>query len=123
MRKPPVLMSALQQLDYDIHAYSSTGFTYPEFDKTIFSGIEKERLHDIVGDTKWHHDVVLTDQIVQKMMENREAGRSTFIYGFYNTTHARYDFPEDQALLPDYEKHLNYVTTNIKKHEYKKTNN
>ena len=44
-RKGPVLFDVLQIQDYQFSMYTSAKFTYPEFDKTIFSSLPKEVLH------------------------------------------------------------------------------
>ena len=47
---PPVLLRVLRGAGYDMKAYTSTNFTYPEFDATIFADFSSdEMISDSVG--------------------------------------------------------------------------
>ncbi|MEZ5598502.1 MAG: hypothetical protein R3E84_19360 [Pseudomonadales bacterium] len=45
-RRPPLLLRRLNDLGYRFLAQTAARFSYPEFDATIFSGLQADRLHE-----------------------------------------------------------------------------
>ncbi len=113
-QRPPVLMDLLRQNDYQIDLYTSARFTYPEFDKTIFSQIPTEHLHEYATSLGWESD----RQNVSRMLEfinSRDASRPFMTFLFFESPHARYYFPPECEIRKDYLKDFNYATADIKR--------
>ncbi len=90
-RQPPVLMQRLQSLDYEFGIFASAKLTQPEFDKTIFSGLDTLRIRS-VGKTPAVRDRNLTDDWIDWYTNSRNPELPAFSFLFYDAPHG-YDFP------------------------------
>lgn len=90
--KAPVLMDRLQALDYQIGVFAAAQLRSPEFDKTVFSGIENLRAESD-GSTAPERDQDLTADW-QAWYEQKDASKPSFSFLFYDAPHA-YDFPDN----------------------------
>ncbi|NOY63675.1 MAG: sulfatase-like hydrolase/transferase [Gammaproteobacteria bacterium] len=110
----PVLIDVLQQQNYQINAYTSAAFTYPEFDRTLFSQLPADALHQFDGSVS----VVDRDQrntsAIIKSIRDRDPQRPFMMFMFYESTHARYFFPEALAIRKPFLGNLNYATMSRK---------
>ncbi len=109
----PVLVDTLLDSGYDIDCYTSALFTYPEFDRTVWQRIPKDRLHE--GDPKiagWKNDQRNVDLLLASIDAAPE-GRPFFRFLFFESPHAPYRFPEAAALRSDFEREMNYVTMDL----------
>jgi len=117
-QKPPVLLTALQEKQYDIKIYSGAKFSYPEFDKTIFSTIRNENMQDNtnkqLGETGWEADRRNTTDLINSL-KNIENEKNFMRFQFFESAHARYYFPEDSIIRDDYLKSVNYATMSMEK--------
>lgn len=111
-RRQPVLMDVLQQQDYQFGLYTSQRFTYPEFDKTVFVNIPPEHLHERGQGEPWQRD---EDNISDLLgfIERRDPARPFMTYMFFESTHANYSFPAQEAIRDDYVSDFNYLTTDL----------
>jgi len=110
----PVLMDLLVEDNYQFSMYTSAAFTYPEFDKTIFSRIAPRDLHPFAGDQGWKSDRKnITDLI--NFIDTRDMSRPFMTFMFFESPHARYYFPPETVIRPDYLESLNYATVDIRK--------
>ncbi len=108
--KAPVLMEILAEQDYQLQMYTSADFTYPEFDQTLFANLPASALHQLENDlTPWQRDKLNTSHITE-FIRSRDTARPFMVFMFYESTHARYDFPEETALRTPYLPDLNYAT-------------
>ena len=90
--KAPVLMDRLQALDYNMGIFAAAQLHSPEFDKTVFSGIEHLRVSSD-GNTASERDQDVTDDwLVWYDQQNDNQPKFSFL--FYDAPHA-YDFPEN----------------------------
>jgi hypothetical protein len=95
--------------------FTSAKFSYPEFDKTIFARLPKSQLHDdseTTGAEGWQKD----RQNVAKMLDflkTRDPNRPFMTFMFFESPHARYYFPPENIIRPDYLKEFNYATVNL----------
>lgn len=107
---PPALMQYLQAQGYDFQAFTSSAFTYPEFDKTIFSTLPPDSLHAYSEGYGWERDRKNTTALVRYI---EEAESPFFAFMFFESSHANYYFPTEDAIYADYLEDFNYLTTDI----------
>lgn len=107
-RIPPVLFSILDQHNYQRLAITSASFTYPEFDQTIFAGFKPEELVEDNEGVAWRRDVRNVDRLLASLPAGPET-RPQFRFMFFESTHARYTFPDEAVLRPDYLKTVDYM--------------
>lgn len=88
----PVLIDRLQELNYQLGIFAAAQLRSPEFDKTVFSGIENLRASSD-GFTAPERDLDLTNDWL-KWIDQQDPAKPTFSFLFYDAPHA-YDFPND----------------------------
>jgi len=109
-KRGPVLIDLLQQQRYQFYLYTSSRFTYPEFDQTIFAQIEKEKLHQSDGHQEpWLRDQENVGRLI-KSIRQRDRTRPFMGYLFFESTHARYHFPPEAVIRRPYLESVNYAT-------------
>lgn len=113
--RPPVLLDALRQLDYRIEAWSSARFSYPEFDRTIFAGLPHSALHDGAQGEGWQRDRINVGQMLEFVRDAAQApDRRPFMsFMFFESPHARYYFPPENAIRKPYLETFNYATVSL----------
>ena len=112
--KGPVLMDMLIEDNRQFSLYTSAAFTYPEFDKTVFSGIDPCDFHPFAGDQGWKSDRKnITD--LTAFINNRDRSRPFMTFMFYESPHSRYYFPPETIIRPEYLKDFSYATADIRK--------
>jgi len=94
--------------------YTSAKFSYPEFDKTIFAGVESSALDDRNEGLGWKDDRHHVDQMLQ-FIEKRDQTKPFMTFMFFESPHARYYFPEENVVEKDYLADFNYATMNIER--------
>jgi len=105
----PVLMDVVLDAGYDVQAFTSAAFTYPEFDRTLFERVPVERLHEGDRELKgWENDRLNVGALLASI-DDRPAGQPFFRFMFFESPHAPYDFPLDAVIRPDYLPDLNYI--------------
>lgn len=110
-QRSPLMLDLLQQAGYDIRAFTSANFTYPEFDKTVWLNIPAEQLHSDQKGPSWRRD----ERNVSRLIDFLKSAQSPFFeFMFFESTHANYTFPEKTALLGDYVEDFDYLATNIR---------
>lgn len=108
-RQPPLLMDRLQELDYQLDLRTGATFTYPEFDKTVFTTVPPDLLHEASAALPaWQRDQRNMDALLG-FLQQRDPARPFFSFLFFESTHASYAFPEEQALLPDYSRDVDFT--------------
>lgn len=111
-RKGPVLMDRILDQKYQIDLHTSAEFTYPEFDKTLFAQVPKDRMTTIKAGFGWEKDRYHVGQIID-FIEKRDPSRPFFAFEFFESPHAPYHFPEETVIRPDYIKDFNYATAKL----------
>ncbi len=112
-QKSPILLHALKQTGYQMEAYTSAKFTYPEFDKTIFSEFPKGKLFSHANGQGWERDRKNVKNMMDFMTRAKQNGAPFFSFMFFESTHANYTFPPESIVSPNYLKNLDYVTTDF----------
>ena len=115
-RHGPVLIDTLLNRKYQMYLYSSTNFSYPEFNTTIFARIPPEQLHPCspTRKHKWKNDRKQITRL-EKALDGRNPDKPFFAYMFFESPHARYFFPPECAIRKPYLKDMNYLTMDLKK--------
>lgn len=107
-QQPPLLMQRIQALNYQLDLRTSALFSYPEFNKTMFASVPLTQLHE--ADDKldpWQRDEQnATEQI--HFLRQRDHNKPFMSFFFFESTHARYDFPEQAVIASPYLKDVNY---------------
>ena len=109
---PPVIMQVLKQQNYQFDMYTSAKFTYPEFDRTIFSNISGEHLHQSDGRGGFVNDRLNIGRMLS-FIRNRDRTRPFMTFMFYESPHAPYTFPEECVIRRNYLRTFNYSTVDI----------
>jgi membrane-anchored protein YejM (alkaline phosphatase superfamily) len=112
-RKGPLLIDLLIEDNYQFALFTSAAFTYPEFDKTVFARIDPCNLHPFSSDQGWKSDRRNISQLTD-FIDKRDPCRPFMTFMFFESAHARYYFPPDTIIRPDYLKDFSY-TVDIKK--------
>jgi len=116
-RRGPVLMDFFQDGGYDIRAYTSAEFSYPEFDQTLFARIDADRLvsnQSTRHEPGWQRDRKQVGKLLSSM-DNRPADQPFFRFMFFESPHAPYFFPPDCVVRRPYANDINYATVNLER--------
>lgn len=112
--RPPVVMDLFRQQGYQWQMHTSARFSYPEFDKTIFANVESAALHDDNEGPGWKDDRRHVDGMLQ-FIDNRDRSRPFMTFMFFESPHARYYFPRENAIEKDYLADFNYATADLQR--------
>ncbi len=94
----PLLIDRIQNLDYQMHFRTSARFSYPEFDKTIFANIDRRFLHEKeFSGQPWQMDESNTSALID-FISRRDQSRPFMAFMFFESTHARYTFPDSARI-------------------------
>jgi membrane-anchored protein YejM (alkaline phosphatase superfamily) len=109
-QRSPVLMDLLQADGYQMELYTSQSFTYPEFDRTIFANVPRERMHVFgEGARSTERDRVNVNNMLD-FIDRRDPNRPFMTFMFFETTHAKYDFLPANVIRRPYLEDFNYAT-------------
>ena len=112
-RRGPLLIDWLQEDGYAILCQTSAKFSYPEFDKTIFASVPTNEIIEIDKKQQpWQRDITMVDNMLLFM--EKEGQRPFFMFGFFESTHAPYSFPDEAIIRKDYLENINYTTVSKK---------
>lgn len=111
-QRGPVLLDVLQQQGYRIDAYTSASFSYPEFNKTIFAQLPADALHEDSNGETWQRDRRNVDALLARI-DQRDRSRPFMTFMFFESPHARYQFPPEAAIRTPYLEDFNYATMDL----------
>lgn len=108
-RRGAAIIDVLQQQQYQMSLYTSALFSYPEFDKTIFSQVPADQLHWLKKGLGWEKD---RDNVTNMLsfIDHRDKDRPFFTFMFFESPHARYYFPPESVIRRPYRDDINYAT-------------
>ncbi|MEN6383887.1 MAG: sulfatase-like hydrolase/transferase [Phycisphaerales bacterium] len=116
--KSPVLMNLLIKNKYQLSMYSSAKFSYPEFDKTIFSHLSRSQLHDSSeldnGLEGWRYDRFNVDKML-KFISSSDKVNPFMTFMFFESPHSLYYFPPENEICKPYLEEFNYAEVDLKK--------
>ncbi|HEC05682.1 MAG TPA: DUF229 domain-containing protein, partial [Thiolapillus brandeum] len=105
----PVLLDVLKDQGYQFYMTTSASFTYPEFDRTLFAAIDAKDLHHADMSLKpWQRDID-NAVAVNRFITERDKSKPFMSFFFFESTHARYDFPDSSVIASPYLKDVNYA--------------
>ena len=111
----PLLIEQLRAQNYQFKAITSSAFTYPEFDKTIFSSLDPEDLQEFNEGHGWERDQKNTGDLISFIIDKEREGEPFFAFMFFESAHANYYFPDEDIIENDYIEDFNYLTVDIEK--------
>jgi membrane-anchored protein YejM (alkaline phosphatase superfamily) len=112
-RRAPLLIEQLRAQDYQFKAITSSAFTYPEFDKTIFSSLEPEYLQEFNEGHGWERDQKNTGDLISFIEDKEREEQPFFAFMFFESAHANYYFPDEDIIESHYIEDFNYLTVDI----------
>jgi membrane-anchored protein YejM (alkaline phosphatase superfamily) len=105
----PVLLDLLKGRNYQFYMTTSASFTYPEFDRTLFAAIDDGDLHHAQkASPPWQRDID-NARAVSQFIQKRDVSRPFMSFFFFESTHARYDFPASSVIASPYLQDVNYA--------------
>jgi uncharacterized protein len=112
--RSPLLMDVVLDDGYQIDVRTSAKFSYPEFDETIFARLPREQLHEGDGKPGWVNDRRNVDELLA-FLDRRDRERPFFAFMFFESPHARYEFPPESVVRTPYLDSLNYATMDLER--------
>ena len=112
----PVLIDVLIKNGYQFGMFTSAKFTYPELDSTLFARIPKSQLHEYNQGSGWECDRYNVTQLLN-FVTNRDVSKPFMTFMFFESPHAKYYFPPENAIRKNYLKSFNYATMDLDKAE------
>jgi membrane-anchored protein YejM (alkaline phosphatase superfamily) len=108
---PPVLVTALQELGYDLRVLSTASMNFPEFRSTAWVTIEDrvEDHFDFAG--KIERDAHIPVRFGEWLGEREAAGRKDPFYCFalIDAPHGTYDWPKDETVFRPYVERVDFL--------------
>ena len=114
-RRGAAIVDVMKAQNYQLSLYTSAKFSYPEFDASIFSQVPSEQLHEISGGAAgWERDRQNVTDLL-KFIDGRDKNRPFFTFMFFESPHARYNFPPESVIRKPYVEDINYFTLDKEK--------
>lgn len=110
----PVLLDVLRGDGYQMSAYTSAAFTYPEFDQTIFSQFHNDELQAYFTGVGWKSDHKNVTDLLARI-DRRDPARPFFTFMFFESPHAPYHFPPEAEIRSPCMDKMNYATMDLEK--------
>ena len=108
------VMDVLLDGGWQVDLATSAMFSYPEFDRTIFSRVPRERMTEgAPGVLGWQCDRGHVTRMLD-VIGKRDPSRPFMSFMFFESPHGPYNFPEECAIRKPYTTDLNYLTMDMK---------
>lgn len=104
-------IDVLQKEHYQMNLYTSAMFSYPEFERTIFSKVPASQLHSLQQNGKfgWENDRINVSSMLD-FIDKRDPTKPFFSFIFFESPHARYNFPPESVIRRPYRDDINYAS-------------
>lgn len=102
-KKPPVLVTTLQSLGYDMRVLSAAGMTYPEFRSTAWVTMEDKVEDNLPAEKKYERDRLVASHFDAWLAERdaRHEAAPFFCFALLDSPHQTYTWPpEDTVFSP-----------------------
>ncbi|MFQ5696802.1 MAG: sulfatase-like hydrolase/transferase [Myxococcota bacterium] len=108
----PVLIDALNASGFQIQAFTSDDFSYPELSRTVFSQVPPSQLHEYrsAAGPGWQRDRIQISALLDWLASDRDPSRPFFVFSFLESPHAPYTFPPESVVRRPYTPEANYLT-------------
>ena len=110
-RRGPLFIDWLIEDGYQFECITSSKFTYPEFDQTIFFNVPPENMHEDFEGASFKRDGRNINRLLNSVSKGADSGKPFFCFMFFESLHHPYSFPKKQALYSDYIEPFNAVNT------------
>jgi uncharacterized protein len=100
-KAPPVLVTTLQSLGYDMRVISAAGMTYPEFRSTAWVTMEDKVEDDLPAEKKYERDRLVASHF-DAWLSDREARREPapfFCFTLIDSPHQTYTWPPEETVF------------------------
>jgi membrane-anchored protein YejM (alkaline phosphatase superfamily) len=101
-RRGPVFIDWLKEDGYRFKCITSSKFTYPEFDQTVFFQVAHEDLHSDAKGKTYERDQRNVKLLIRSIEEGADSGQPFFSFMFFESTHNPYEFPAEAEFTRDY---------------------
>ena len=108
-RRSPVFMDWLKEDGYQFKCITSSKFTYPEFDQTVFISVAQEDLHSDAAGASFERDQRNVKRLIKSLEDGSTSGKPFFSFMFFESCHHPYSFPKEATCYPDYINPFNAV--------------
>ena len=95
-KRPPVMITRMQELDYELKILGSAPLISPAFNKNVFASVANLRL-ETPGDKPWDRDIRITEDWLAFTEQRSNSGNSDPFFGFLF-----YDTPHNHRVPDDY---------------------
>ncbi|HTO53251.1 MAG TPA: sulfatase-like hydrolase/transferase [Myxococcota bacterium] len=112
--RSPVLMDTLIDDGYRMQLRTSAKFSYPEFDETLFVRVPRAQMHEGDGRPGWQCDRENVAGLLD-FIDHRDPAHPFFAFMFFESPHARYEFPQESVIRTPYLDRLNYATMDLRR--------
>ena len=99
--RSPLFMDWLQEDGYTFDCFTSSKFTYPEFDRTIFISVPPENMLEDYEGLSYERDQRNVKRLVQAIEKRADSGKPFFAFMFFESPHHPYSFPPEARLYDD----------------------
>ncbi len=113
-RRGPLFIDWLIEDGYRLKCITSSKFTYPEFDQTVFFNVPHEDMHEDSNGKSFERDQRNIKLFLKSISDGADSGKPFFSFMFFESTHHPYSFPEEATLYKDYIEPFNAVQTTEK---------
>ncbi len=110
-QKPPVLVTTLTDLGYDLRVLSTASMSFPEFRSTCWVSIEDKVVDSWPSQFKHERDSMVGEKFATWMGERSaaQANAPFFCFVLLDSPHGRHSFPEDRAPFQPSAKSVDYL--------------
>ena len=110
-RVPPVLVTELQALEYDMRVFSACGMTYPEFRSTAWVSMQSQVVDNLPATEKWRRDEQVGQRFGQWLDDRTASGEVApfFAFTLLDGPHQEYDWPRERTVFRPYLDKINYI--------------
>jgi membrane-anchored protein YejM (alkaline phosphatase superfamily) len=112
--REPLLVELLRQDGYQLGLFTSANFRYPEFDRTIWANVPAAQLHSYEKGPSWQRDRHNIDLLLS-FIDQRDPARPFLAFQFFESPHARYQFPPEAVIRRPYLERLRYATMDLER--------
>jgi len=106
------LIDVLMQQNYQLRLFTSQSFSYPEFDRTLFTKVPKQNMLADNVDSGWVSDQRNVGRVLD-FLKTRDTSKPFMVFMFFESPHAKYYFPESSVIRQDYLQDMNYATMSV----------